>query len=170
MTVGTIRFSMLGIGLAALAGNASPAFAGGASGPVGAVAVRPLSLVKTEDLDFGSLIAGTTAGTVTINANTGARTTTGGVTTAGGTPKRAEFVGAGRPGRLIIVFLGASPALTNGAGGSMALSLAVQGGIGLRILPANGVQTIRVGGTINVGANQQEGNYTSTFTLTVIYL
>lgn len=140
------------------------------SGAANVVALRPLSLVKTEDLDFGTVIAGPTAGTVTINANTGARTTTGGAIASGGTPRRAEFQGVGRLGILSIVSISPAPTLTNGTGGTMTSTLAVQGGTGIRLFTGTGVQIFRVGGTINVGANQQPGDYSGTFTLTVNYL
>jgi spore coat protein U-like protein len=140
------------------------------SGTASAVTLRPLSLVKTEDLDFGTVISGPATGTVSINANTGARTTTGGAVASGGTPRRAEFVGVGRLGILSIVSISPPPTLTNGSGGSMTSALAVQGGTGIRLFTGTGVQTFRVGGTINVGANQAAGDYAGTFTLTVNYL
>jgi hypothetical protein len=170
MKVGTIRNWALVSGMAAAGIICAPAQAATRAAPVEAVTIKPLSLVKTEDLDFGTLIAGPAAGTATINANTGVRTTTGGVTAAaGGTPKRAEFVGVAIIGLLINVAIGASPTLTNGTGGSMTTALAVEGGTGLRLFPGTGVQTFRVGGTLNVGANQQSGDYAGTFSLTVNY-
>jgi spore coat protein U-like protein len=170
MTVGTIGNRVLGSGLAALAVGALPAHAATTAASAEAVTLSRLSLVKTEDLDFGTLISGTTAGTATINANTGARTTTGGVTPAsGGPPKRAEFVGIGGRGILIMVAIGASPTLSNGTGGTMPTALTVQGGTGVRLFPGTGVQTFRVGGRLNVAANQPSGDYAGTFTLTVTY-
>ena len=153
MKVGTIRNWALVSGMAAAG-----------------IMTVPAQAVKTEDLDFGTLIAGSVAGTATINANSGVRTTTGGVTAApGGTPKRAEFVGVAILGLLINVAISASPTLTNGTGGTMTTALAVEGGTGIRLFPGTGVQTFRVGGTLNVGANQQPGDYAGTFSLTVTY-
>ena len=87
MKVGTIRNWVLGSSMAAAGILSVPAQAATRAAPVEAVTIRPLSLVKTDDLDFGTLIAGPSAGTATINANTGVRTTAGGVTAAaGGTP------------------------------------------------------------------------------------
>lgn len=167
--MGTLS-KLAGAGLAtSVALLASPAFAASAGGPTEAVIVSPLSLVNTDDLDFGTIVRGATAGTVTINANTGARTVTGGAVAAGGTPKRAAFVGVGRPGILSFVSIGPAPTLSNGTGGTMTTTLAVEGGGGLILFPGSGVQTFRVGGTLAVGANQQEGNYTGTFTMTVVY-
>lgn len=150
--------------------TASPALAAGASAPAKAVVVRRLSLVKTDDLDFGTIARGAATGTVTINAATGVRTTTGGVIAQGGTPQRAIFVGAGQIGILSFVSIGPSPVLSNGAGGTMPTVLAVNGGTGIRLFPGTGVQTFQVGGTLTVGANQAEGDYTGSFTLTVNYL
>jgi hypothetical protein len=160
---------MLGSGLAVLVAAVAPAHAAGTAGPVEAVTISPLSLVKTEDLDFGTLFAGATAGTARINANTGVRSTTGGVTAAGGTPRRAEFVGVGGSGLLITIAISPAPTLSNGSGGTMTSTLNVQGGTGIRLFPGTGVQTFRVGGRLNVGANQQDGNYTGNFSLTVNY-
>ena len=169
MKVGTTKILVAGMGTALLMGSGSNAQAATVAGPVEAVLVKPLSLVKTDDLDFGTLVSSPIAGTATIDANTGVQTTTGGVLSAGGTPKRAEFVGVGGSGLLITIAISPSPTLTNGTGGSMPSTLAVQGGTGFRLLPGTGVQTFRVGGTLNVGANQQDGNYTGTFSLTVNY-
>ena len=41
----------------------------------------------------------------------------------------------------------------------MTTALTVQGGTGIRLFPGTRVQTFRVGGTLNVGANQQPGTY-----------
>lgn len=146
-----------------------PAHAAGAGVQSEALIVRSLSLVKSEDLDWGTLVASPLAGTVTINAVSGARSVTGGVAAAGGTPSRAEFVGAGRIGVLTIIALSASPTLSNGSGGTMSTLLQLDGPT-LRILPGTGAQTIGVGGILAVGANQAAGDYSGTFTLTVNYL
>lgn len=156
-------------GFAFAGGIADPASAAGVNATAQAVVIRRLSLVKTQDLDFGTLVTSPIAGTATINPVSGARTVGGGVAAAGGAPARAEFVGAGQVGLLSFIALGAAPVLSNGTGGTMPTALSLDGP-GIRILPGTGVQTIGVGGTVNVGANQQEGDYAGTFTLTVNYL
>jgi hypothetical protein len=47
------------------------------------VVVEPLALIKIRDLDFGRIAAQPTAGTVTVDPNTGACTATGGVISVG---------------------------------------------------------------------------------------
>src|SRR5689334_8124755 len=61
-----------------------------------ALLLIPLSLVKIDDLDFGTVITSPVSGTVTINATTGARSVAGGVTgLASDFGNRALFAGAG---------------------------------------------------------------------------
>lgn len=135
-----------------------------------AVVLNPLSVVNTSDLDFGTLIAGTSAGTATVNPVTGTRTTSGGTTAAGGAPQAATFLATGVVNRLYILALGTAPVLTNGSGGTMPVSVLMIDGPALRLFGSGGVATIRVGGILNVAPNQADGNYTGTFNLTVVYL
>lgn len=155
-----------------------PAHAADMGGTVNAAVVRPNTLIKTDDLDFGTLISGPTGGTVSINAVTGARTTGGGVTPGGTAAQRAVFQGTG--GILLITVSGSTSVTLNRAGGGAAPMTATLvraastsgGGIALlggTLLPS-GVQTYYIGGTLTVPANQPEGDYSGTFTLTVNYL
>lgn len=153
-----------------LAGIPGIAMAAPGTGEVRVTTVQPLTLVKSSDLDFGSISAGAAPGTVRINASTGALSTTGGATAAGGAPTRAVFVGASTLGLALNVQISASPTLTrSGGGGSMTTALQVEGGTGWRLLTGTGPHIFRVGGQLNVGANQPRGNYTGQFTLTVTY-
>lgn len=155
---------------AAACASALPAAAQSTPATGKSVVLNPLSVVNTSDLDFGTLVRGTTAGTATVNPATGARSTTGGTTAAGGAPGPATFVATGVLNRLFIIALGSTPVLTNGTGGTMTANPLMIDGPTLRLFGGGGISTIRVGGVLNVGANQQEGNYTGTFNLTVIYL
>jgi len=98
----------LTVGLAALAATlvaATPASAQLASATAEAkgVVLLPLTLTKTSDLDFGTVVADPlVAGTVVIDANTGARSVSGGVTAVPSFPGgRAVFQGAGSSGQLV---------------------------------------------------------------------
>lgn len=68
--------------------------------------VTPLSLVNTTDLEFGTLLAASTAGTVVINPSNDARSTTGGVTAAGSGGQAAQFWTYGGPPQFIYVTRG----------------------------------------------------------------
>ena len=64
------------------------------TGTANAAVVRPNTLIKTDDLDFGTIVSGTTGGTVTVNPATNARGSAGGVTLAGSGAQRAVSAAA----------------------------------------------------------------------------
>lgn len=171
------RLAVAAAAAGALAG--APAFAANTAGTSSAVVVRPNTLVKVDDLDFGTIATSPAAGTVTVSPATGARSGSGGVTLVGAASQRAMFQGTG--GLLFITVTGDNNVtLTRaGGGGTMTASLVraiTTSGGGVSILGSSatllpsGVQTYYVGGTLNVGANQAPGDYSGTFTLTVNYL
>lgn len=147
-------------------------------GTATAAVVRPNTLIKTNDLDFGTLTSGPASGTVTIDPVTGARSASGGVTPVGAGQQRAVFQGTG--GFLLLFVSGSNTVtLTRAGGGSMTATLSravTTSGSGIALLGASatlfpsGVQTYYVGGTLTVPANQPAGDYSGTFTLTVNYL
>ncbi len=87
------RFQHVIAALWGVAGLASaPACAQTISGQVDTVVVDRLSLVNSERLDFGTLISGPAAGTVTVST-AGTRTVTGGVLAAGANQKPGVYSG-----------------------------------------------------------------------------
>lgn len=134
-----------------------------------AAIVRPATLVKADDLLFGSIIPGNTAGTVIINENTCARSKTGGAILAGGLAHCAQFGGQATIGILMTTSLDNTVTLTGDAGGTMTASLVLRGGEGTTFFPGTGLKTFWVGGTLNVARYQTPGNYTGTFSMTVNY-
>ncbi len=135
-----------------------------------AIALRPLSILKLRDLDFGQLIAGTTAGTVILDPTTDARVTTGGTGAAGGTPLAAQFYTYGTAGLILQVTRGPLPVLARvGGGATMNVTQLTLNGPTTRVLNPAGVVDLRVGGTLAVGANQLDGTYNGTFNITVTY-
>ncbi len=169
--------AMAATGLAAF-----PAHAADSNGTAKAAIIEPLSLINTADLDFGTLISGATSGTVTINPSTNARTSAGGVTPVGGGAHRATFQGAARIGLIVTINGSNTATLTRVGGGAppMTANLTRTYGSGFTVvtLPifgtvtiiATGLQTYYVGGTLNIPANQPDGDYSGTFNLTVNYL
>jgi hypothetical protein len=162
---------------AALPGSAAAQLVD-ADAPTRAIILRPNTLVNVEDLDFGSFLSGPTPGTVTINALTNARSSTGGVTPVGGLAQRALFQGTG--GAVLIIITGSNSALARVGGGAPSMTTTLNrarqtaGGPvalpGTAIVFGGGFQTYYVGGTLTVPANQPPGDYLGTFTLTVNYL
>lgn len=137
-----------------------------------ALVLVPLTLVKVDDLEFGTLVPSNLSGTVAINAASGARTVAGGVTgTASDPGKRAYFAGAGSPNQLVIITVTAPPALTSIAGDSLPVLALTLDGPPLRTIdPATRTFYFGVGGIIFVNGNQPEGFYRSTFDVTANYL
>ena len=135
-----------------------------------AITLRPLSLLKLRDLDFATNISGATNGTIIIDPTTDARTTTGGVTAAGGTPQAAQFYTYGGPLQNVQVNRGPLPVLNRvGGGGTMNVTGLTLNGPTLRFLNAAGLLDLRVGGTLNVTANKLAGDYSATFDIIVTY-
>ncbi|WP_171003874.1 DUF4402 domain-containing protein [Sphingopyxis sp. L1A2A] len=156
----------------------APVHAADTNVTVNAAVVRPNTLIKTDDLDFGTLVSGATGGTVTINPVTNARTSGGGVTLVGTSARRAVFQGTG--GIFLITVSGSTSVTLARVGGgappmtaTLVRAASTSGGgialLGGTLLPS-GVQTYYIGGTLTVPANQAPGDYSGTFTLTVNYL
>lgn len=165
----TYSFGAIAAGLL-LAVQAMPANAATQSGRANAVTLRPLSIVNTDDLDFGTILRGAAAGTVVINPSTGARTTTGGVTAAGGTPRPAQFYSYATGNQLLQVTRGPLPVLNRvGGGATMNVTQLTLNGPVTRFIGPAGVLDLRVGGTLAVAANQLDGDYAGIFAITVTY-
>ncbi|QLC25693.1 DUF4402 domain-containing protein [Parasphingopyxis algicola] len=152
------------------AGHIGAAHAADDSADSEAVIVTPLSLVNTTDLEFGTLLAGPTAGTVVINPDSDARSVTGGVTAAGSGGQAAQFWTYGGPLQFIFVTRGPLPVLDRvGGGSSMNVSQLTLNGPVFRFLNNAGLLDLRVGGRLQVGANQAPGVYEGEFQITVTY-
>ncbi len=158
---------------------AQPAFAGTTPGGSEVTIVRPLSFVIDDNLDFGTVVRGTTAGTVTVTP-TGTRTQTGGVTLAnGGGHKPASFAGQGTFTQRVEISLGANSILLNGPGapmrvrdfviGSTPTAVLTTAPLSFRIAALNGVFSFPIGATLEVAANQAPGVYSGNWSITLNY-
>jgi spore coat protein U-like protein len=159
---------------------ASPALAQNATqGEAEVIVLRPLSFFKVNDLDFGSIIASGTAGTVRLQPD-GTRTRTGGATLAGNDGEPARFAGLGTPNRQVNISLGANSIFITGPGtrmrvrdfeiGSTPTAILSTTPTRFTITSALGNYNFPVGATLEVGANQTPGDYSGTFTITLNYL
>jgi hypothetical protein len=174
------RLQRLGVTAAALgACVAMPVHADTKTGNAEVTVVRPLSFVIDDGLDFGNVVRGTTAGTVTV-APDGTRTKTGGVTLAnGGGHKAASFAGMGSNNQRVDISLGANSVLLVGPGAPMRVHTFVVGStptailtttpLRFRINSATGIFAFPVGATLDVGANQAAGKYTGTWVINLNY-
>ena len=160
---------------AAMAASAAPA----AAAPVAAspnasgraTLLIPLTLTKIDDLDFGTMISSSSSGTVALNATNSNRTFAGGVTgitSAAG--HRAYFGGAGSPSQQVIVSVTPPATLANSNGDTIdVLALTLDGGPIRTIDPVSRAFFVGVGGILMLSADQPDGDYSATFSLTAQY-
>lgn len=135
--------------------------------------LQPLTLTRVDDLDFGTVIASTVAGQVTINEDTGARSITGGVLGVPTAPfTRGLFAGAGTAGQQVNLTLTppAGNLLVSGANFIVVSALLLDNGNATtRTIGAIGAFNVGVGGTFEIAASQPNGLYAANFDLTAEY-
>ncbi|MEQ1509944.1 MAG: DUF4402 domain-containing protein [Sphingopyxis sp.] len=143
------------------------------------VVLRQLSFIRVDDMNFGDLIPGPTAGTVRLLPN-GTRTRTGGVTLVGSSHQPARFAGKGSFNQQVLISLSSNTIQLTGPGAPMTVSLFEIGSTPtailtttprrFRITSASGIFAFPVGASLGVGANQAAGVYSGTFSITLNYL
>ena len=135
-----------------------------------ATVTNPASLRKLNDLNFG-LLTVTTAGTATINPDTEALTATGGVIVAGGLHYSAMFEAVSPVKNVVHIRIPNSPSTLTRVGGTetMTVSNFTLPGSSNRNVVAREPFEFKVGGRLNVNANQVEGLYLGTFAVEIQY-
>jgi hypothetical protein len=135
-----------------------------------AALMRPLTLTKLADMDFGYLGV-TTAGTAVINPVTNTIIITGGVIRIGGTPHAARFAGATSSSAVVNIKIPNNTVLLTRVGGTQTIAVDnfTLDGQSKRTMAQAGVFEFAVGATLRPAANQLEGVYTGTFDVTIQY-
>ncbi len=124
--------------------------------------LKQITVTKTADLDFATIITGAAASSVIVSP-AGVKTCGAGLVCTG-TVAAAAFGIVGTTGS--VVTLAADPSVTlNSGANSMTATLLTSAAT--RTL--TGTDSFTVGGTLAVGASQADGAYTGTFTVTVNY-
>jgi hypothetical protein len=180
-----VRACVIAAALAGTMAGVSPAAAQQTQGPTGTrqaeakgIVLRQLSFFRVQDLDFGDIIPGPTAGVVRILPD-GSRTVTGGVAVVGTTHQPARFAGMGSQNQQVLITVSANTIQLTGPGAPMTLSQFEIGSTPtailstaptrFRITAANGQFNFPVGARLAVGANQAAGDYAGSFTITLDY-
>ena len=117
-------------------------------------------------------MASAASGTAVIDPNSNSIATTGGVTLMGSQWSAASFVGAaGGAAVVVLIKLPNQPVTLTRQGGTETMTVAnlTLQGQNKRALAALQSFSFRVGGTLNVAANQAEGLYTGTFNVDIQY-
>ena len=149
--------------VATLSVGATAAHAATATATAKAKILKQVSVAQKADLNFGTIVTGTGASTVVVTP-AGARTCGAGLVCTG-TPVAALFEIVGTVDQVVTLVAPASVALTATGGGSMTVTL--NNPTATRKL--TGTDSFTVGGTLNVGAAQADGEYSGTFDVTVNY-
>ena len=135
-----------------------------------ATIVKSISIEKNADLQFGKIIAASTAGQVQIQTD-GSRTIAAGnvvLFNQGSDHQAAAFKTIGSPNATYSLSFPSSVSLTGPTGSDpMTIEGFVHSATGT--LSASGEETFNVGATLNVGANQAAGEYAGTFSVTAAY-
>ncbi|MBN2666494.1 MAG: DUF4402 domain-containing protein [Bacteroidales bacterium] len=167
-----IKFLAIAVVMLAFAGTVKAQTAT-ATSSAAAVIIAPLSITNTAGLHFGTIMRSGTAGTVTI-APDGTRSDDGGggVTLSALAPvhSAATFDVEGEDGRTVTITLPGTITITNLAADDMDVDTFVSDPDAANPVTLTGAATVlRVGATLNVGANQPSGEYTGTFNVSVNY-
>jgi hypothetical protein len=146
-----------------------------ASASANATIITPIAITHEgkPDLNFGNVVAGTGAGTVTVSPTTGDRSSKGDVilpTATPGTFNAAEFTVTGLANATYAITLPESINISETGGTTtMTVDNFTSNPSGTGTLAANGEQTLSVGARLNVDAGQVAGDYTGEFSVTVAY-
>jgi len=167
------KLLMLGATFALAAQTGSTAMAATVNGNADALVIDPLSIVENSAMDFGTVAGGPNADTIVMDT-TGGRTVTGtdAQIIATGAGSAGNFTITGEPNQAYTVSFSASATLGDGGGNTMTVDSFTDNSPSP--LSGAGTDTLLVGGTLNVGASQAAGNYSTTtggtpYTVTVNY-
>ncbi|BAX80063.1 DUF4402 domain-containing protein [Labilibaculum antarcticum] len=149
-----------------------------AAATASATIVQPISILQTDDMNFGNVAVQSTAGTVILSPSA-VRSTTGGVTipTVGsGAEQAAAFTVTGEGAYTYVITLPtADYTISDGAENNMTVNAFTCNGVDTEGVwtgtLASGTFALTVGATLNVDASQLAGVYTNEtgFEVTVNY-
>lgn len=139
--------------------------------PITLKLVTPIGLTPGTGLDFGSVVPGSSPGTVVMPATGQPRICPGGIVSAlASSPgSAATFTVTGSKGCSYSVTLPASATLSDNAGHTVTVDTFTRSPSGSGALGPQGSQALAVGATLKVGAGQPPGSYTGFFTVVVAY-
>lgn len=160
----TIIKALMVAGVAAIAMGGTAAYAATASATAKAKILKQVTVTKSSDLEFGTVVTSTGPATVLIST-AGTRTCGAGLVCSGTTAAAAFGIG-GTTGQTVTISAPATVNLTSGAASMTATLLA---SAATRTLSGTAADQFSVGGSLAVGANQADGDYTGSFNVTVDY-
>jgi hypothetical protein len=152
--------------LAAIIANAAPASAAQITATTSANIVKPVSLTKLQDMDFGTLLVANYTGTRSIVMSRAGVVTCAADITCSGAPKQGRFNVQGT-NRMVVMISIASAGLVS-AGNTIPFTPDAPASITLTNSGAPGTD-VDVGGTLSVSGSIPGGLYSGTMTITAEY-
>jgi len=150
-----------------------------ASANASATILTPITILKSADLNFGSVVASRAeSGTVVVPASSSTNRTLTAVTEITGnkgTISAAAYTVSGESSAAYSVSLPANASIGDGSSNTMTVDVFTSsldsntGQLAATGQRAAGTQDFQVGGTLNVAAGQAAGAYTGSFDVTVAY-
>jgi spore coat protein U-like protein len=170
-TVRPFKLALLALAI----GAAAQASAASTTASASATVITPINVSSTGSLSFGKIAASASPGSITISTS-GTRSVSGGVT-GSSTTSAVKFDIIGEPSATYTIDTSATTANLTSGSDTMALALvadftgggATAGTQSGGTLDGTGKQSLYVGGTLTVGANQAAGAYTGTVSVAVAY-
>lgn len=138
-----------------------------ASAQARAKVLKQISVTKTADLNFGTIVVGAAAGTVAIAAD-GSRACDAALTCSG-TVSSAAFDISGSKKEVVTITSDALVTLVNADDATQTMTASLARSANSATLTNAGAASFNVGGTLSVAASQLDGNYTGNFNVTVDY-
>ncbi|WP_164118478.1 DUF4402 domain-containing protein [Sphingorhabdus sp. Alg239-R122] len=157
------KFLTAGSAVLAAALVSTSANAATANADARATILEQITVTKTSDLDFGTVVVGATGGNVALSSADGSVSCDAALVCSG-TTTAAAFDVTGTAGETVDITVDPSVNLVSG-GNSMTASLS---GSDASLVLAGG-DSFTVGGTLAVAANQAAGDYVGNFDVTVEY-
>ncbi|MDB5715122.1 MAG: hypothetical protein JWO15_2519 [Sphingomonadales bacterium] len=164
MTIRTFKAVLAGSAMLALGLSANAAQAATATANAKAQILKAITVTKSADLDFGTIVSGAAASTVALTT-AGALTCGTGLTCAG-TAIPAGFAITGTNTQVVNISTTNASLTGPGAAMNAVLSPSVTS---LTITGTAATDVFKVAGVLSVGVNQVEGVYSGTFTVTANY-
>ena len=137
----------------------------------GANIISPLTITKDTDLHFGDLVPSTTESVTVVMNQSGVITSAAQYYLSTGNRTAASFKITGQPNHSYNIVADETVTLAGPSGSTMTLTFDPNLSItGTSItMPSSGTETLNLGGSLVLAANQVSGTYTVDFDVTVAY-
>jgi hypothetical protein len=164
MNIRTFKAVLASSAVLALGLGANAAQAATATANAKVQILKAITVAKTADLDFGTVVTGASAGTVTLTAAGGFTCGTGLVCAGTAIPARFEVTGTAL--QFVTVSTGNATLLGPGVSMGAVLTASVPS---FKLTGVAATDAFTVGGVLSVNAAQVEGSYSGSFTVNVNY-